>query len=85
MHALFDAAGLNEDNELRIALRGVDALGADSKIFLGNKNLFTQQAILQKITLPEGSWQIAAFFIIFRANQHHKQALIHKKLVKRNY
>ncbi len=59
--ALFHQAGISEEHEgVRYALRGRDGLGAAGAPFFGDPRLFVDDAILLPITLPEGSWQLAA-------------------------
>jgi PAS domain S-box-containing protein len=45
---------------IRFALRGRDGLGADGATFWGDGRIFTMDPVLMDITLPAGSWQIAA-------------------------
>ncbi|RMH72070.1 MAG: PAS domain S-box protein [Cyanobacteria bacterium J007] len=45
---------------LDYALRGKDGLGAAGSVFFGNPDLFEQNPILLDISLPNGSWQLAA-------------------------
>jgi len=59
MKEMFKSAGLEADNELTVALRGMDAKGASGDAFYGDRKLFTQHAVLNSINLPIGSWQIA--------------------------
>ena len=60
--SLFTAAGVSERvGGLHVALRGVDGLGADGDVFLGDAKLFsTPDVITQMVSLPNGSWQMAA-------------------------
>ena len=60
--SLFTAAGVSERvGGLHVALRGVDGLGADGEVFLGDALLFmTSGVITQTISLPNGTWQMAA-------------------------
>ena len=59
--ALFQLAGLSETRDgVRYALRGKDGLGAAGAPFFGNPRLFVEDSVLLSITLPEGSWQLAA-------------------------
>ncbi len=53
------AKGRLPDN-LEIALRGVDGLGASGAPFYGNEDLFNQEPVLREIPLCTGSWQLAA-------------------------
>ncbi|NEO27633.1 MAG: histidine kinase, partial [Kamptonema sp. SIO4C4] len=58
---LFQQVGLlNPDSNLRYALRGQDGLGAQGKVFFGDRQVFQENPVLLDISLPSGSWQIAA-------------------------
>jgi len=60
---LFERAGLGEAaSGLSIALRGRDGLGSDGEAFYGPADLFDPRsgAALMTVTLPNGSWQMAA-------------------------
>jgi signal transduction histidine kinase len=58
---LVKAAGLETVNaELRIALRGQDGMGAEGNIFWGDPGIFASDPVTMDVTLPSGSWQIAA-------------------------
>ncbi len=48
------------DQDLRLALRGRDGLGAAGETFHGDATLFATDAVRQTIQLPGGSWEIAA-------------------------
>jgi PAS domain S-box-containing protein len=52
------ANGTSEN--IHFALRGKDGLGADGATFWGDGGIFTMDPVLMDITLPSGSWQIAA-------------------------
>jgi len=45
---------------IRFALRGKDGLGAAGATFWGDGRIFTMDPVSMDITLPSGSWQIAA-------------------------
>nr|WP_320049143.1 diguanylate cyclase [uncultured Desulfuromonas sp.] len=47
------------DSNLLVALRGRDGSGAQGAFFYGEPSLFSRDAVLQEITLPVGSWQMA--------------------------
>jgi len=47
------------DPTIRVALRGRDGLGAAGEFFYGDPDLFSQDAVIQNISLPVGSWQMA--------------------------
>jgi PAS domain S-box-containing protein len=58
---LFEEAGLNREHPtLKFALRGKDGLGAAGEVFWGDEKIFTPDSVRLDITLPGGSWQIAA-------------------------
>jgi len=46
--------------DTRIAIRGKDGKGAEGGVFHGDERVFSQSPVLVSITLPFGSWQIAA-------------------------
>ncbi|MCP4126187.1 MAG: sensor domain-containing diguanylate cyclase [Gammaproteobacteria bacterium] len=61
LQPLFQAAGISKTIDgMDFALRGKDGLGADGALIFGNKGLFDSESVLQSVTLPNGSWQIAA-------------------------
>jgi|GEM_PF-1495576 len=58
---LYDAAGLTDsDLPIEIAIRGQDSLGPGGAVFYGRANLFDSQPVLLQVSLPNGSWQLAA-------------------------
>lgn len=60
-NALFAEAGLGRSHpSLEFALRGKDSLGANGEIFWGEARVFEPDSVRLDITLPNGSWQIAA-------------------------
>ena len=52
--------GLADDPDVELALRGKDSLGDRGAVFFGRHELFSEAPMLAKVTLPSGSWQIAA-------------------------
>lgn len=59
--SLFEAAGLGDkDSLLKISIRGKDGLGAKGEVFYGSKDLFENNPVLMKVTLPGGNWLMAA-------------------------
>jgi sensor domain CHASE-containing protein/GAF domain-containing protein len=44
---------------IRLALRGVDGLGARGKIFWGDNSVFEASPVSMDVPLPAGSWQLA--------------------------
>jgi diguanylate cyclase (GGDEF)-like protein len=58
--SLFAAAGVSPRVEdLRVAVRGADALGAEGELILGEPSVFESGAMLLDIAVPGGTWQIA--------------------------
>lgn len=58
---LFQEAGLlDPDANLQYAIRGKDGLGADGEIFFGDAKIFQGEPVTLEVTLPNGSWQLAA-------------------------
>ncbi len=59
--SLLEAAGLGKkDSLLNISIRGKDSLGAKGEYFYGSKELFENNPVLMGVTLPGGSWLMAA-------------------------
>ncbi len=59
--ALIAEAGLDDFGQrYRFALRGVDAVGNTGDTFYGDASVFDNRAIQTTVTLPAGSWVIAA-------------------------
>jgi len=46
---------------IEYAIRGKDGLGSQGDVFMGNPMLFDRDSITVPISLPNGSWQLAAF------------------------
>lgn len=58
---LFKEAGFMEEmSGFEFAVRGKDGKGADGEIFWGDRKVFDGEPVFQKVTLPNGSWQLAA-------------------------
>jgi len=58
---LLQEAGLNDPSaNLQYAVRGKDAKGAIGDVFFGDKSIFQKSPVVLEITLPNGSWQLAA-------------------------
>ena len=51
---------LPQKNGIEFAIRGKDGLGAKGEVFMGDPQLFTKDAVTIDISLPNGSWQLAA-------------------------
>ncbi|ALQ51082.1 ATP-binding protein [Nitrosomonas ureae] len=61
VNKLYQASGLLDFvKEFDISIRGKDALGKAGEVFFGTDQLFEQNPMLLDISLPYGSWQIAA-------------------------
>jgi hypothetical protein len=48
------------DLEIEIAIRGRDATGPEGPVFYGPLAIFENAPVLADVTLPHGSWQMAA-------------------------
>ncbi|MFB2839057.1 histidine kinase dimerization/phospho-acceptor domain-containing protein, partial [Floridanema evergladense] len=58
---LFEQVGLTDPHApLKYALRGRDGLGSQGEVFFGDRTLFEKNPIILNISLPSGSWQLAA-------------------------
>lgn len=51
---------LDPDANLQYAIRGKDGLGAAGEIFFGDAKIFQGEPVTLEVTLPNGSWQLAA-------------------------
>ncbi|MEG4917240.1 PAS domain S-box protein [Microcoleus sp. B7-D4] len=60
-NTLIEEAGLNDSSaKLQYALRGKDGSGASGPVFFGDGSIFQHNPVLLEVTLPNGSWQLAA-------------------------
>ncbi|MEG5044777.1 PAS domain S-box protein [Microcoleus sp. B4-C1] len=60
-NTLIEEAGLNDSSaKLQYALRGKDGSGASGPVFFGDGSIFEQNPVVLEVTLPNGSWQLAA-------------------------
>ncbi|NEP12856.1 MAG: PAS domain S-box protein [Symploca sp. SIO2C1] len=58
---LYREAGLlRKSAELQYVLRGKDGLGAQGEVFFGDAAIFQHEPVILSVTLPNGSWQLAA-------------------------
>ncbi len=58
---LYTASGLADvEHEFDIAIRIRDKYDQEGKVFFGENHIFDQQPVLLDISLPSGSWQMAA-------------------------
>ncbi|MFK5971053.1 MAG: ATP-binding protein [Candidatus Marithrix sp.] len=59
--SLFTDAGLlNSSDSLQYAMRGKDGQGVTGGFFFGNADVFQQNPIIMTVSLPNGSWRLAA-------------------------
>ena len=59
--SLMDEAGLNDPSaKLQYGLQGKDAKGVSGEVFFGDGAIFQNNPIVLEVTLPSGSWQLAA-------------------------
>lgn len=60
-NTLIEEAGLNDSSaKLQYSLRGKDGSGASGAVFFGDGSIFQNNPVLLEVTLPNGSWQLAA-------------------------
>lgn len=60
-NTVIEEAGLNDSSaKLQYALRGKDGSGASGAVFFGDVSIFQNNPVLLEVTLPNGSWQLAA-------------------------
>ena len=60
-NSLFKEAGLlNPKKRLQYALRGRDGLGIVGEVFFGEAKIFHQHPVILPVSLPNGSWRLAA-------------------------
>jgi len=60
--SLLREAGLPDIEEtLHVAMRGRDGRGSGGEVFYGDSKVFAMSPIVQKVTLPGGEWEIAAY------------------------
>jgi PAS domain S-box-containing protein len=58
---LYKKAGiLDEKANLKYALRGKDGLGEKGQVFLGDEQIFQQNPVIVRVSLPNGYWELAA-------------------------
>lgn len=58
--SLLAEVGLLDDGQLDYAIRGHDGLGAQGDVFFGRRDMFDNDPVLLDVSLPNGSWQMAA-------------------------
>ncbi|MEG3937080.1 PAS domain S-box protein [Microcoleus sp. S36b_A3] len=60
-NSLIEEAGLNDTSaNMQYAVRGKDGKGAIGDVFFGDKSIFQKSPVVLQVTLPNGSWQLAA-------------------------
>ncbi|UNU23407.1 PAS domain S-box protein [Microcoleus vaginatus] len=60
-NSLIEEAGLNDSSaKLQYALRGKDGTGASGTVFFGDGSIFQHNPVMLEVTVPNGSWQLAA-------------------------
>ena len=57
---LYTRSGLYEDGNIEFAIRGKDAGGTEGEAFFGRHDLFNENPVLSNLSLPYGSWELAA-------------------------
>lgn len=55
-----DSGLLDDDLPMQVAIRGRDARGANGELFFGAPEVFDANPVLMDVSLPHGSWQMAA-------------------------
>jgi PAS domain S-box-containing protein len=59
--SLLKEAGLEEKSwGVEYAIRGHDGLGAQGAVFFGNEEIFNNDPVALDVSMPNGSWQVAA-------------------------
>jgi PAS domain S-box-containing protein len=58
---LLEEAGIKDPStKQQYALRGKDGKGVSGEVFFGDGSIFQQDPVVLEVTLPSGSWQLAA-------------------------
>ena len=58
---LFKEVGIiDPSSSLKYALRGKDGLGSEGAVFWGDETVFQSSPVVMNVTLPGGTWQMAA-------------------------
>jgi len=55
-----DSGLLDTDLPIQIAISGIDAVGSDHTVFHGSPSVIDNEPVLSEVTMPTGSWQLAA-------------------------
>ncbi|HLO77351.1 MAG TPA: ATP-binding protein [Magnetospirillum sp.] len=58
--SLLAEAGLLDDLQMDYGIRGRDGLGSKGEVFFGDAAMFSADPVLMDVSLPNGSWQMAA-------------------------
>lgn len=59
--ALLERAHVSQaESQLALSFRGVDGMGEHGSVFQGDPGLFSRTSVIVDVSLPTGSWQIAA-------------------------
>jgi len=62
LDSLLRESGLPDmEQTLHVAIRGRDGKGSSGEVFYGDPQVFAMNPILQKVSLPGGEWEIAAY------------------------
>ncbi len=60
-NTLIEEAGLNDpQDKLQYAVQGKDGRGVSGEVFFGDKSIFQSNPVVLEVTLPNGSWVLAA-------------------------
>jgi len=76
---LYRLAGLPAEgqySDLAVAIRGRDGTGAQGETFFGDPDLFSRNPVMIEVSLPGGSWQIAAIPAAGWGQHEHDLTLI---------
>ncbi|WP_171035442.1 diguanylate cyclase domain-containing protein [Pseudoalteromonas ruthenica] len=72
---LYKQVGIKDTEHLHIALRGVNASGAEGEVFYGDASIFSNPDSTASIQLPNGRWQLAARYSIPSNHDDNAQLL----------
>jgi PAS domain S-box-containing protein len=59
-NVLVNEVNIEQFSDIKVSIRGKDGLGDQGDVFYGDVLTFELDPVVQSVTLPEGSWQIAA-------------------------
>lgn len=61
VHRLYEESGLASDRlPIAISIRGKDGKGDQGEVFYGSPDVFANESVRMTVTIPNGSWEIAA-------------------------